>query len=124
MLADVPPEADGSTATSKVLAELLPEPEPGMIVELPDEWTAWSDRSAQIGEQIEALMRERDGYRNRIKQAMGAAEFGRFPDGSGYSLREVSRGSYTVQASTSRLLRETKNVDKAATAAAKKRTIK
>ena len=45
---------------------------------------------------------------NQVRLALGAAEVGRLPDGSGWSAKLVARKGYTVEPSSSRQLRRLK----------------
>lgn len=81
-----PPEWDGSDTAWQVLREMYPHSLSGTTIDLPDSLANTLDMYAQASQtlkdlkaQTAALEKERDGYRQKIANAMGTAEKGFVP---------------------------------------------
>lgn len=88
---DTPPPVDASEATRKTLAAIYPEVKTERVELEGEELEAAS--KARIAAIVEVAKHEktRDGATNLIKAAMGAAELGVLPDGSGYSWKQGTK---------------------------------
>lgn len=102
-----PPVADGLASTSEALALLYPR-EQVPTVGLPPEAAEWTADLAKLESSKRAIDEEITRRRNQIKAAMGDAELGLLVDGSAWSWRVQERAGYTVQPSSSRVLRRLK----------------
>lgn len=97
----LPPEPDWSHPDTPKLVQLLHRPDP----KAPEaDMPAWSasllDRYEELGEQIRQLEKDREAAKARLAEAMGEAPAGRFMDGRRLVRRVVSRGEYTVKATS------------------------
>lgn len=79
------PPVDASDHTRRALAALFPDATkgeqkalPGEFIDLSREYDVLVRQAAVLGEQIEAI-------KNRVRAALGTAEYGSLPDGSGWS---------------------------------------
>lgn len=101
------PPIDDSLATASVLSRLWPQDD-GETVQLPDEASEWdAELTAAKADKKSAESREALAA-NKLKAAMGAATFGRLPDGTLYSWKTQERSGYTVAPSSCRVLRRLK----------------
>lgn len=108
------PEPDGSEQTTKTLGLLYPEHAEGKIVSLPDEALSWDREIESLGEEIEALEKRDTELRNRIRAAMGDAEFGTLPTGDTWTWKTQHRDGYVVKPTSFRVLRKKKRSEKGA----------
>ena len=85
---DTPPPVDASEASRKALAAIYPTVETEQV-ELEGEELEAANK-ARMAAVVEVAKHEkiRDGATNLIKAAMGTAELGVLPDGSGYSWKQ------------------------------------
>jgi putative phage-type endonuclease len=114
VLGQVQPAVDGSDATSKMLAYLYPEQDPGTradLDKLADVIARHADVKARLAE-MKALEAERSELENRIRDAIEDAELGCLDGEPVYSLRAQHRPEHTVAASTFRVLRPATKKDK------------
>lgn len=100
-----PPPVDGSHSCSAALKRMFPSHTPGAAVELPSSFIGFGERLESVKAEIKKLEGERRELENEFTFAMGDAEFGDLPDGVRYTLRETKRDSYTVKATSYRVLR-------------------
>ena len=100
-----PPEPDGSEACRQLLAELYKHPVAGKVVALDGAAMAWDLVRREAAASIEVLETNKREAENRLKAALGDAEWGLLPDGTRYSYREQHRKSYVVPEATFRVLR-------------------
>ena len=75
VIAGEPPEIDGSTSTAKTLAEMYPEEEPGITVDL-EKYDGELVALQELSNQKKNLDAMAEKYKNTIKEAMGTAETG------------------------------------------------
>ena len=88
MVKDTPPPTDASEATRDTLAAIYPEVKTEQVdLEGEELWKAHEARTA-ASEIITAQEKIKGGATNLIKAAMGDAELGVLPDGSGYSWKK------------------------------------
>lgn len=106
VLDEDPPHAqEGDKAT---LYAMYPEEEPGKIIQLDPEVEEWSAGLAEAKADEKDAKSRKDHYDAMIRQAMGDAERGNFPDGSGFTLKTTVRKEHMVKASQYRTLRAAK----------------
>jgi putative phage-type endonuclease len=104
---DIPPPVDDSKSTSEALARLYAEPDEAAEPVMFDfEFIEMSERRRELKAQIRDAETAIMLIDNQIKSALGDAVFGCLPDGSGFSWKKQTRGSYVVPASSFRVLRE------------------
>jgi predicted phage-related endonuclease len=101
-----PPEPDGLDGTGAALGRIYNSYRNGATVDLPDEANEWSARLEAAKEKIKAAEADKELFANKIKSAIGDAEFGKTPDGNEYSWKTQNKKEFTVKASTSRVLRK------------------
>ena len=105
-----PPEPDKSEATTRAIKRMFPRHAEGEVRALGDEFIEWRDRldAAKADKSIaEDEIRE---LTNKITAAIGDAEFGLLPDGSGWKYRVEPRKEHVVKASEPRVLRYVKEI--------------
>lgn len=114
VIPQVQPPVDGSDATSRAIASMWPEHEPGTVAELDH----LADQIARLHElravraAVEKLGAGIEAVENTIKAAMGDAEVGTVDGEPVFTLRAVERKPYTVEATTYRTLRAATAKDK------------
>lgn len=105
LLAQDPPEVDGSESAREILRKLYPRETPGLVVNLPGEAVDWDTELQQVktmGKEYEAKKQELE---NKIKAAIGEAESGILPNGTSYTWKASDRKGYVVEATVTRTLR-------------------
>jgi putative phage-type endonuclease len=106
VLAGVPPQADGSDATARAIADVWPEHQEGVeadLTHLAEQITLrgeLKDRIADAEKRLKAID-------NAIKAELGDAEVGLVGGHPMFTYRTAQRASYTVEATTYRTLRAT-----------------
>lgn len=85
-----PPDADGSEATARVLAELYPDDD-GSAVELAGDADVWAARLAEAKAAIKEAEAVKEEMQNLLRAAMGEATFATTPDGANFSLKSQTR---------------------------------
>jgi putative phage-type endonuclease len=101
-----PPPIDGSRASGELLRALYPRSEAGLRKVLPQDALHWDHVLTTAKEEIGALEIREAEAKHRLQQMIGPAEIGILPDGSGhYAWKTEPRKSYTVAASSPRVLR-------------------
>lgn len=103
VIADIPPEPDGSEAANDLIARLYPDAQ-GTIA-LHEEHVSDVAAIKLAGERIKELETAREVHRQRLKMFLGGAEVGTLPDGRVVTYKTVKRKGYEVQPSESRVLR-------------------
>lgn len=98
------PPVDGHSATTEALKRLHPK-DSGATIQLPIEAEEWTSKLATVKKQISDLKGEESALENSLKVAIGAATYGRLPDGSGWSFKTTSRAGYSVDPTEYRQLR-------------------
>lgn len=87
------PPPDGSKSAKETLAKMFPVASPGAVVGLPTDAAGWAAERAGLREIKKDTVGRLDEIDQRLRMAIGDAEFGRFPDGSGFSLKNSTRTS-------------------------------
>lgn len=82
VLAGIPPEIDGSEATTKALKLLHPE-DNGRVIVLPPEATGWLVERETLGQEMKALKARKDEIDNKLRHAVGPNSFGEIEGGGG-----------------------------------------
>lgn len=100
-----PPEVDGTERTRDALKMLYPEPTPGTAVPLGWEVATWDEKRMEAEEKLKAAEADKREAEAHIIQAIGANEFGVFPNGVSYSYKMQHRKESVVKASSYRVLR-------------------
>jgi putative phage-type endonuclease len=104
VLRGTPPEADGLEGTSEAIRELWSDGN-GETVPLDDEALAlvkkW-EGAKDSGKKAEDLKKETE---NKLRLRIGAASFGRLPDGSVLTLKKTKRAGYVTEPTEYRVLR-------------------
>lgn len=110
---DEPPEVDGSEQTKDAIADIFPEPTVERIA-MSEKWISVRDRLSEVKSNIRELEAEKSTLENKIRAAIGEAEYGELPDGTGWSLKTTHRKGYTkvVKPATFRQLRIVKDMEK------------
>lgn len=109
VVAGTPPPVDGRERTTDILRALYPRPRPNVLVSLPPAAVAWDERIRDATKALEALESTVNEAKNQLRAAIGDAEGGVLPDGSGVWWHKlVSRKEHTVPASEGRVLRRGK----------------
>jgi len=99
VVSDVAPPMDyGQRSTTEFLKRLYPDVE-DVEVDLSTDLFYWHKVKLDAQNQVKKYQAVVDGCTNRIRQAMETANFGRFPDGSGYTRKVVKRRGFTVEPS-------------------------
>lgn len=86
VLAGVPPDPDGSAATTKALKLLHPN-DNGRVIFLPSEAAGWLAERSQISADMKALKKRQDEIDNQIRAALGDASYGALEEGGGVSYK-------------------------------------
>jgi putative phage-type endonuclease len=86
VLARIPPDPDGSTATTKALKLLHPN-DNGRVIFLPPEATGWLTERAEISAEMKTLKARQAEVDNRIRAALGDHSYGALEDGRGVSYK-------------------------------------
>jgi len=103
------PALEGSEDEALAIKELWPRAT-GEEIALPATLLPLASQLERVRYHLNDMEREETALSNEIKMALGAAEFGRFPDGSGFSYREQTRKAHWVKESTFRVLRRIQGV--------------
>lgn len=99
----VPPPPESGDAG--VLGRLYPRESKGATITLPGEFLAARDELVEAEAIKSACETKIDEIKNRVRAALGEAETGVLPDGSGWHWRTQKRKAYSVEAGESRVLR-------------------
>lgn len=102
-----PPPADGSVSSAEVLSRLYPK-ETGESVALPIEAFDWAAELEAVNATIKDCEGQKKALENKVKEAIGNAERGILPDGSGFTWKTVHRAAHHVEATSYRQLRRVK----------------
>lgn len=105
LLAQEPPEVDGSDSAREILKRLYPKETPGLVVNLPAEAIEWDAELQQVKDLGKEYEGRRQALENRIKAAIGEAEAGVCSNGLTYTWKASERKGYVVEATTTRTLR-------------------
>ena len=100
-----PPPLDGSESAKELLSRLFPRPEPGKVIELPQEAIMWDQELLDVKEVLKIHEDRKRELENQIKAALGDAEGGVLPDGTAYVWRLIQKKEYVVKATEYRELR-------------------
>lgn len=103
VLADSPPEPDGSERAADLIARLYPEQ--GGIVPLGGEAADYVDGLAKLKAEIKALELQKAQLDQALRMAIGGASIGELPDGRQVKLPTIKRKGFTVEPSEYRQLR-------------------
>ncbi len=91
----IPPEVeddDDTEATRKALLRMYPTGDPGKIVALGTKIMQARDRRTFAKENLASYTRIKKATENRIKAAIGSADGGVFPNGSGFTFKANKNG--------------------------------
>jgi putative phage-type endonuclease len=99
-----PPQPDGARATTEIIRRLHPEVTADLI-EMPGEAIDWDRERAHAMEVIDTYTTVKTECENRIRAAIGPHAIGILPNGGQYTWTTEKRAGYTVQPSSSRVLR-------------------
>lgn len=102
----IPPETDGSAATSEAIRRLHPK-DNGQVIFLPAAAESWTKALADVKERKKAIEAEESALENSLRAAIGDATMGQLPDGTGFTLRTTTRKAFTVAPTEFRALRRT-----------------
>lgn len=103
-----PPEADGHDATTNVLKRRKLD---AKVIELGAEVRDWSEE-LKLSEAVAKHHNEvAQTLKNKIRAAMGDANTGVWPDGSGWRIQTVNRKEFVVKASTYTAMKRIKSRD-------------
>jgi putative phage-type endonuclease len=102
------PEPDASDSAKEALRKLYPR-DTGEVIALPDEIAEWAEKRRVAIVYRDKAAEDIQLAENHIKAAMATATKGLLPNGTGFTLKLQRRGSFTVQATEFRVLREIKN---------------
>lgn len=101
------PPVDESEATAKALARVFPQDD-GETVELPIEFDGLAEELAELKQEAKETKAKITAIDSRIKAELGTATYGTLPGGGRFSWKTQERKGYTVEPSTSRVLRKLK----------------
>ena len=106
VLDKIPPEPDGSIATTECLKRLYPRDD-GEIIALPEEAAGWDARLANAKLRIKDAEADKREAENCIKAALGTATTGVLPSGSRYTYKQqiVNHKAKKAYVSRCRVLR-------------------
>lgn len=107
-----PPEPSGADADVEALRKLYPKEIESKVVALPADAAEWDREIEEAAAAAKELKAKDTEMRNRIRAAMGDAEIGLLPDGSQWTWKTQERAGYTVEPSTSRVLKKRKGTKK------------
>lgn len=105
--ARVPPDADHHESTRAALLKLHPQDD-GSVLDVGDEWFRADEMRKEFAQEKKILGEQLDAIDNAIRAAIGDHTAIRLPDGTTYSWKRQSRAAFSVQASTTRVLRRHK----------------
>lgn len=105
-----PPPMEGHPSERRALDLLYPKPVKGKIIDLDAEAQGWSESLDLARKRESAAKRDKEMYGTLIRGAMGDALFGRLPSGAGFKLALEHRKKRVTPASSSRVLRNVKEV--------------
>lgn len=100
VLPGIPPDVeddDDTQATKEALLKLYPQSEEGETVALGVRAMRARDKRAFAKENIARYTSMKDAAENVLKAAIGKAERGVFPDGSGFTLKTDARGNRVLR---------------------------
>lgn len=100
-----PPPADASEATKDALSRMYPKATSVNAIVLPAESDQWDKVRQEAKATIKAATERLNWAENNLKAAIGDKYAGVLADGSVYTWGEQTRKSYTVAATTFRVLR-------------------
>lgn len=102
-----PPAIDGSEASARLLRALFPRESGGTTTVLPQVALDWDAHYVQMSQRITELEQARDEAKHFLQNAIGEAEVGLLPDGSGirYSWKTQSRRERLQPAWSGRVFR-------------------
>lgn len=119
----VPPEANYEHRATKDLIKKLYPGTNGTVLRLPPVATKYADVMKDAKAQKKIYEQVIEGCQNRIGMLMGEASAGLLEDGTCFVRKEVSRGSYTVDATTYMQLSHTDKLPKLVTEAIEKNAL-
>lgn len=99
----IPPEPTADD--TETLRLLYPKHATGKRIELPVKAVKWGRALDRVKREIKRLEYAEKALENRVKAAMGDAESGALPDGTGWTWRSTEVKGYTVAPCTRRSLR-------------------
>ncbi len=102
------PTVDDHRATMEALHSQRREPK---TIVLPSELIDVSDALAKMSEQMSGLKKAIRGAQNQIIAALGTAECGVWPNGSGFMMKDVVRRGYTTKDTSFKQLTRFKSDD-------------
>ncbi len=108
VVAETPPALDGSDGDTKAVRDRYPRPDAGKVVTLGSDILDLSWELDRLKPELERLEARDTEIRNQIRAALGDAEAGVLPDGSGWTWKMQARKSYVVAAAEFRVLRRNK----------------
>lgn len=108
VVAETPPPLTGAEGDTKAVRARYPREDPGKTVTLDADMLDLAWELDRIKPELERLQERDAEIRNQIRAALGDAETGLLPDGSGWSYKTQKRAEYIVKASEFRVLRRKK----------------
>ena len=107
--AGIPPEMDFTApSTDELLKKLYPGSN-GKRIDLTEEVALWHKRRLAAQKGIKFLEGKSKEAHRRIQEVMGENALGIFPDGTGYTRKEIKRAGYTVDPKSYFQVRYVKN---------------
>jgi len=100
VLKGIPPEPDGSSASTEFVKSLYPESN-GKAVDLPSETAKWIEQYQEACQVEKEAQERKQEAQNRLQMLLGEYEIGRFKDWV-VEWKTVERKGYTVQPGTYR----------------------
>lgn len=103
-----PEDLQVTASDGHALRMLYPQHSTAKKVMLPDKADEWASRIEEFKADVKWRTAAIDEYENKIKLAIGDAEFGELPGGGVYSWRTSKRKGFTVEETITRTLRRKK----------------
>jgi putative phage-type endonuclease len=100
-----PPPPDASDACRELLKRLYPREAAGTVIALPPDAVQWDAQRREAMAALTVAMTSKREAENHLIAALGDAEVGLLADGTRYSYKSQQRKGYTVEPSSSRVLR-------------------
>lgn len=108
VLDGTPPPPDDTAGYARVMRALFPEEAPETCVALDEGARRWQRDIELAAAAIKEAEAREQRAKNEVMALLGAAEEGRFADGTGWTFKKQARAGYTVAPSETRVLRASK----------------